>query len=312
MDRVPIPMVVGSLAGRQGDEWLAARIGSEAVAVRLHLVLDVAPGAGESVTVELRDEAGGSGSAISATISGTDREATATGSLASNASGELWTRLGTVSSNGGQAATDLSGWFEVEGAAGVTATALTSVARVKEYLGETGSSHDTLLNRIVLGVSEAMQSYMHRRILQSQVTRRFSHYGETDTLTLPDPPAADNGALAVELGRVDETPESLTKDEDFEIDEDTATLVRIGSHWPKGRRNIKVTWDKGYASVPEDLTFAATKQSAYEWQQAGADPSNARLGLQGTILGTGDSSYVVRDWIQGVEAVMRRYREPAF
>lgn len=311
MDRVPIPMVVGSLASRAGDEWLAARIGVESRVVRLHLVLDVAPGTGESVTLELRTASGGGGSALSATLSGSEREKTVTGQLDSGAQGELWSRVAAVSANGAQAAMNLSGWFEVEGAAGVTATALTTVDRVKEYLGETGSTHDTLLNRIVLGVSEAMQQAMGRRILQATETRRFSHVGGTDTLTLPDAPAADGGVLAVSIGRVDETPEALTKDEDFELDPELATLYRIGAEWPKGRRHIQVTWQRGFASVPEDLALAATKQAAYEWRQTGAEPRNDRLGLNGTILENGQSGYVVRDWIQGVEATLRRYREVA-
>mgnify|MGYP000844096789 CR=1 FL=1 len=192
---------------------------------------------------------------------------------------------------------------------------LTTVARVKTFLDISGSSLDTILGTLLNGASEAMQSYMDRRIPQAAYTgEKLSGSGFTSALCLRHYPVASSPALVLTLNG------STVDSSLYDLDLDTGMIHRVSSaaaawltdaedgvpSWPRGKRIYSAAYTAGYATVPEDLQNAAIRQTALEFKRS--KPGGDRIGLAGTTLDVAQGQYLTGPWAEGVQAVMDRYR----
>lgn len=299
-DRIPIGTVPGLTSQLDAVDILVATLGVPATVTRVllrHTDYDDGGATDTSVVGSIRNATGGGGSGISFTIPDQTQSVVATGSLSVSASESIYLRVTT-----GSASMNLTGWIEVEGAAGVT-TALTNLARVKEWLSETGSGIDAILTSIIAGTSQRMQGYMSRSIVQTAITAEKHDGKGRDTLTLLEFPVIVPPAVAVtENGDTVATTE-------YEVDEAAGQLIKVkdgvAGEWTPGRRNYSVDYTAGYATVPEDLAFYATLQAAYLYGKKGT-----KIEDRGTILDPGGSSSVLTGpWAPGVRECLDQYRD---
>ena len=245
------------------------------------------------VTGALRNATAGGGDAIAFTLGDDVGEVAATGAITGTAFYLRVTAADTGSEN-------LSGWFEVDPEA-VSGTFLTTLARVKDSLGITGSSEDQALTNVISAVSLRMQRYMKRDIVQGTATaEKYDGDGRCDTLQLRNFPVISPPTPVV---RVEGT--AVT---DFELDAETGHLIRLdnysGKVWDRGRRNIEVDYTHGYSTVPEDLAQAALDQVNLVWSRRGQTIRD-----RGSVLESGSAQYLTGPWASGVVETMWSYRD---
>jgi hypothetical protein len=292
-DRVPIGTHPGLVTGLVDQDLVVATM-SQTVEVSEVWLRRTDHAATGQVVADLRNATGGGGSGITVTLGDAIDSASATGTLTGTAFYLRVSAADALSQN-------LTGWFRVSESASTTA-ALTNLARVKRFLGETSSTHDTLLSEIIAGQSAAMASYMHRAIVEQTITGERHDGRGTDRLVLREFPVTSVAEV-----RLDGTAVAAAT---YELGSDSGLLYRRdgleAGCFDLGRRNWQVDYTAGYATVPEDLAEAATRQAGTVWLSA--EPGDNRLGTRGSVLDVGSVQYLTGPWAPGVAAVMDAYR----
>ena len=152
-----------------------------------------------------------------------------------------------------------------------TGSRLVGVSEVKTHLGVSGSADDTVIGSMVDAAQQAMEGYAGRHLVSTARTETIDGTGKR-RLWLAEP------AESITSVHVDSdqswTAASLVDADDYELD-GCAVDYRYRV-WTRGNRNVRVIYQAGYATVPDDLVRAVTKQVALyyaEWQRTkeGAD-----------------------------------------
>lgn len=302
-ERLPLPRLEGSVGSIEGQDFpFHFPAGFDGVLLRAELTLFVISGI-DPVVVELRDA---SGVLLTMTIPPADRSAVITpGAPVSIAAGAELILRPVDGGNG--FASGLGGWLDVDLVAvdAPSGADLTTLAAVKQYQGIAGTDQDALIQSIIAEVSRKMARWMRREIGPHTVAGELHDgTGASDVLLLRHFPVTAVSAVAVD-------GEALAGG-DFAFDAESGALYYqpggSSSPWPAGRRNVSVTYDAGFAAVPEDLRGAARVQVVWELKRSKAH--GGRLGERSTIVGDGTAQFLVDDWAPGVVEVMSRYLAP--
>lgn len=281
-DRVPICTIPGLVSALVDTDVMVAPADVAKLVTRVFLQR-TDNGVGDVVTAALHNATGGGGDSISVTLASTEDEQVATGSMTVEASEALYLRVSAADAN----SQNLRGWFEVDGAAGVT-SALTNLARVEQFL-DADTGDDDLINNLIAAVSGEIQGWLGRQIIQATATdERLDSIGDTRLHTRYYP--------IISITSLTEDGSALTEDTDFECkeqDKRSGCIVRLcGSDavgWNVGTRNVTVTYSHGYATVPDAITQAATELVVFDYYQSPAS-SQARFGKGGKALDAGGST----------------------
>ena len=186
-------------------------------------------------------------------------------------------------------------------------TLLATREELKRYLGidagETGP--DALLDQLLEYASERIESHCGRRFASEELTEYHDGPG-TSRLVLDRRPVTDLSAAYVDADR-DFGASTVIPAEELVLYPEAGLLVRAGSPFPRGARNVKVVYTAGYTSLPDDLAAACVKLAAawYAHSQAGAD------GIRRETLGEYRAEYAGAPLPADVESALAPYREPA-
>ncbi len=285
-DRVPIGTIPGRVTSQLDVDVMIAPASVAYVVTRVFL--QRTDHTSSTITASVRNATAGGGEGIAVSITGTASEATNTGSVTVEATEPLYLRVTADDA----ASQNLRGWFEIDGSAAVTAL-LTTLARVKQFLGISGSADDDMLNNLIASVSDEVQKSLARRFITTTATsEKHSSQGRHSVML--------NHYPVITVTTVTESDAALVEGTDFEAtEEDLAIgqLVRISGtmpiNWISGTRNIVSTYDHGYAAVPAGVVQAATELVSYDYRQA-----KGWFGLSATALDAGgESQYRSRDQV---------------
>lgn len=120
--------------------------------------------------------------------------------------------------------------------------ALVTLARQKIYLEEDGSTHDTILELLINGVSSFFDLFTGRTQLREKVYTNFLLDGNgKNRLYVPDFPINSISAL-------EESDVALTEDTDFYVysRHNQGYLKRNGDDWLEGHKNIDLSYSAGF------------------------------------------------------------------
>ena len=284
-ERIPIATFPGYVAGLFEYDLILVPAGASYTVKTLFLQRTEAPSGGETVTASVRNATDGGGSGFAVSLTGTATENSASGTLEVSASETLYLRV-----TAGDSSLNLHGWVELEttSTAAVSA-ALTSLVRVKEFLGISASTWDTQLNNHISEVSNEIQSWLGRAIVETTSTgERFSHDGRSESLIT-------TGYPIISVTSISEDGTALVADTGYEVterDKRIGSIVRISggdaTSWTAGTRHIVATYAHGFSSVPAGVIAAATRLIAFDFRES--QPGGARFGLDGKALDTGGAS----------------------
>lgn len=135
--------------------------------------------------------------------------------------------------------------------------ALTTKSRIKDRLQITSTSFDTLLDSLILAVTERIERMCNRRFMVSTWTNELydgaDPYGTSrQALVLKNAPVWNIASIAFKSGlNSNPTWETQTVDE---YDADMETGILYFDTLPTGRRNIRVTYTAGYSGYSIGVT----------------------------------------------------------
>jgi hypothetical protein len=310
-DRGSIPQIPGLLTGFVTPSVIPLQVAYFASATVLNRVSFrvTDPPTGGSVTAQLNTASDVSGSSISAVILDGTRFITATGSVSIAAGGALYLRVTAESGS----AMNFSGEYEVDSVSGVTSM-LTSLALVKLHAKITGTDadRDTVLAAWIAGISRQMQSYMSRTIASASTTNEKIDSNGSHAIQAHDYPIITVTSLY-------ERETLLAENVDFELnplDRKLGQIVRISDAYPigwlPGIRVVRLTYNHGYANVPDDLVWAATEAVVlryYNTVQSGKGWGG--LGSKG-VEPAASATYDKDFWARDIVPVLDPYRRMAF
>jgi hypothetical protein len=238
----------------------------------------------DDLTLRVHDQADGLGLTADAVIlSGTTYISQAVSMVTGSG---LWQEV--VGDSHG--AMSLSGEYTMSSATGI-ATYFTDLTAVKldANITTVDADRDTVLTSYIAGVTGMMQDWIGRDIVQGTTTEKIDGHGLDSIFTQRFP--------ITNITSVTEDGTALVEDTDFESvnsDLNQGRLVRISGTkpiaWSSGRRNIAITYDHGYVTIPPGLVTAATalvvakyyetERSGKGWRglaSKGVDPSATTL-----------------------------------
>lgn len=206
----------------------------------------------------------------------------------------------------------------------INTNGLTTVARLKTFMGITAATHDTLLERIVNGVSDFVEDYCNRVFRKTAYTNEVYDGTGRQRLQLKHYPIS-----AVTLERRD-TPQNVSSwssidSEEYFVETATGMLIYYSGIFADLPQIYRISYTAGYAF--DNVTPGATLESVglgdleiAVWKLC-ARIFNNREGSGGSILSEtiGNFSVTYGGFLSNsviadpeVKGVLDRYIKPAF
>lgn len=135
---------------------------------------------------------------------------------------------------------------------------LTTLAKVKNYLGITTSDHDTLLEYLITRMSTFIRTYCGRDFDQTTYTddKYDGEYKNDGFLRLRHFPIISVTSLYDDTSR-EFTADTEIESGDYIIRNDEGIIQLLdGVFFNEDYQNIKITYVAGYSTIPEDLEQA--------------------------------------------------------
>ena len=147
--------------------------------------------------------------------------------------------------------------------------ALITTAQAKTHLGVTGSDDDDVIGDMIGAATEAMEQACRRHLDPATVTEYLDGTGSR-LLWLNEPP--DGGHDGITSIHSDSArawaAASLVDSDDYYVD--GCQVEYLDHAWVRGNRNVRVIYEAGYATVPDDLGQACKAQVAKLYSEWGA------------------------------------------
>jgi hypothetical protein len=295
----------GLLEGYEGTAYKVYDFDAANTLTKLTIRVTDAPSGG-TVVVRLHNQEDKLGSYLEATIADGETFASTTGSVATGSA--LWQEIVTGVDDD---AMNLSGEYEMITASGISVY-FTTLAAVKQDLNISGTdaARDAVLNAIIAGVTRQMQNWIGRDIVQGTATAEKHDGWYSEEIFTEHYPIVTDGITALS-----ENGTALVEDTGFESlgpDLPLGRIVRISGgnpiNWSVGRRNISITYDHGFTSIPDDLVTAATALVAAKYFETVKSGKSWRGVLSDGIDPNASVSYDKEIWERDVVPVMAPYR----
>jgi len=137
------------------------------------------------------------------------------------------------------------------------ANELTSLANAKEHLNipVSETSQDTILTRFIGQASKTIERYLDRFIIKREYIE-FQDGRNQNRIMLRNYPADKPSELRIDHSSEFTDADTLIETDDYEIDTLGNEVIFIERIFPRGTRNIKITYDAGFTTVPEDIESA--------------------------------------------------------
>jgi hypothetical protein len=165
------------------------------------------------------------------------------------------------------------------------AIAITTIEKVKDYMGITDTDKDLLFTDWLEYVSGAIEDHINQPVVSREVTEYLDGNG-SDTIWL-------NRGRIISLKGTNEAErlaslqydvdgtwtDLLTDEDDLFIDGNPNWFIQLlDSTFPYGTKNIKITYNCGFSTVPPSITKVCLEmmQVMYDESRAGLNP---RLGM---------------------------------
>jgi hypothetical protein len=182
---------------------------------------------------------------------------------------------------------------------------LTTLADVKAWL-QTGQSafpitDDALLTRLIGAASRFIESWLNRRILQSDYMEVRDGTGG-NRLQFASFPVTAVISLTIDDVVVPPSPSTRTAGYVFS----PTQLVVRGYRFTQRPQNVVVVYTAGYATVPPEIAQACIELVALRYRD------RTRIGEVSRALGSGaTAAYSQKDLSEPVKAILQQYRAVA-
>lgn len=181
---------------------------------------------------------------------------------------------------------------------------LTTLTKVKNYLGISGTDEDTLLNELISGASGAIENFCNRILGEATYTEHHDGRGKS-SVVLKQFPVVSVTSVHDDIDRDFEVGDLV--DADNYIVDMVAGMVMLKSNatFADGILNVKVVYRAGYSTIPESVDLACQIWVAafYNRLKDGAD------GFASENIGGIAQAFLNISMPENVKALILPYRE---
>jgi uncharacterized phiE125 gp8 family phage protein len=197
----------------------------------------------------------------------------------------------------------------------VDADALTTLASVQAHLGLSAGVDESLLETLINQASDIVEKHIGRAIKSATYTQYYDGDGSED-LILRNWPLISVTTLHVDTARSFPDGSLLTADTDYVVYKEDGRISLLteplrnqygANVFPSSRKCIKVVYVAGYATVPNDLIWAANEMVAYLYDNRSAASAVASQSIGGFSESYNDAAGT--DIPAHVRKVVDRYRD---
>lgn len=141
-------------------------------------------------------------------------------------------------------------------------TALTTIARVKSYLGISTTADDALLTDLLNGASLAIENYLNRTLSAASYTAVMDGNGSV-LLPLPNYPVTAVSSLKID-GQV--IPLSAAFGKSGYVNAVDRILLR-SYVFSLDFQNVEISYTAGYSTIPDDIQTATVAMVALRYKE---------------------------------------------
>jgi uncharacterized phiE125 gp8 family phage protein len=180
------------------------------------------------------------------------------------------------------------------------ATALATLAQVKEYIGNSAdNTDDALLTRLITAVSELIERSSQRVFGQATYTETRNGTGGR-FLVLNNRPVTAVSSLTINGITIPQST-SFTVD-GWVVESPWKVTLRGYSHrFDEGVQNVQITYTAGYATVPADVAQACCLMVGLFYKE------RDRMGISNKTVGGENISFTKDDMPPSVMQTVRNY-----
>lgn len=154
----------------------------------------------------------------------------------------------------------------------VVSYALTTLVQLKAHLDITASTWDTVLEQMIDGATDYIESMCGQRRFKSTTytAKLFDGSPASDrcirSIYLPHLPVTAVATVEYNIGTPSNPSWQEFLDDDWIFYEDRGE-IRFASDLPVGRQNIRITYTAGYSTIPQDLEQLCIRLASREWNK---------------------------------------------
>lgn len=179
--------------------------------------------------------------------------------------------------------------------------ALTTLQRVKDWLGITDTKNDTVLQQLIDSCSGFIEQYLNRTILSTEYTDLIDGTGSR-TQTLRNYPIT-----AVSMLMMNNVAQSILPISNFNttgVKFEGRQLIGQNVVFPCGKRNIYITYTAGYETVPPAIEQACVEMISMKFKNERGD----RFGVSSKSLAGESITFFHGDMSSSVRTTLEQYR----
>lgn len=173
---------------------------------------------------------------------------------------------------------------------------LTTLAKVKEWLGESTNANDSVLTRLIAAASDYIQTWLSRDIMQNTYVSARDGTGGSRLMFRNYP------VTAVTLVKIDNVPIPLSVNGSNGYVYNETALSLIGYRFNKGYSNVSLSYTAGFAVVPNEIEQACIEMVALRFKEKG------RIGVVSKGMAGETITYSQKDMSDSMESTLMQYR----
>ena len=173
---------------------------------------------------------------------------------------------------------------------------LTELSKAREWIGIKTEADDTLLARLIKAASAFIASFLSRTILSASYVEYRDGAGGDSMSCLNYPVTAVSG---VEINGVAIPLATGTVSYGYQFSD--KQIILRGYKFTRGKRNVKLSYTAGYATVPLDLEQACLELVAYKYR------SRDWVGQSTKIVGAENVTFVTKEIPDNALGTLKRW-----
>ena len=177
---------------------------------------------------------------------------------------------------------------------------LSTLTNVKQWLGVTTTTDDTLLQRLLTAASGYIQSWLNRTFASAGYTDTFDGNGK-DRLMLRNYPVTAVASVTID-GTVIPASTGVTVN-GWLLDE-TGKMVILRNYWfNRGTQNIVISYTAGYATTPPEIEEACIELIGLRYRE------RDRIGQVSKAIGGETVSFTQKDMSDSIKTILNNYKK---
>lgn len=173
---------------------------------------------------------------------------------------------------------------------------LTTLAKVKEWLGETTTNNDSVLQRLISASSDYIQAWLNRDI--AQATYNSSRDGNSGNRMM----FRNYPTTAVSMVKIDNQVIPLSVNGSYGYVFNETSVALIGYRFTRGIQNVFLSYTAGYTSTPNEIEQACIEMVSLRFKE------KSRIGVTSKSMAGETISFSQKDMTDSIESTLSQYK----